>query len=101
MTNHITVHAQTVQQFLNRPDQWNGPYDLLFADPPYAMVKDLVSLFTEVADEALFAPDSWLVVEHAAKTLLPSRLGRCAFLRGYHYGDTALSIFSSPDATQA
>jgi 16S rRNA G966 N2-methylase RsmD len=32
----IAVRSQTVQEFLNHPDQWTGPYDIVFADPPYA-----------------------------------------------------------------
>jgi 16S rRNA (guanine(966)-N(2))-methyltransferase RsmD len=100
MTHHITVHAQTVKQFLGRPDQWGGPYDLVFADPPYAIAQELESLFDNVAIDHLFAADSWLVVEHADKTTLPTHLGRSTFLRRYHYGDTALTIFSFSRAAQ-
>lgn len=101
MTNRVIVRAQTVKQFLGRPNQWTGPYDILFADPPYAAAHDLESLFNDVANEALFAADSWLVIEHAEKTALPAHLGPCTFLRRYHYGGTALSIFSYPDAAQS
>jgi 16S rRNA G966 N2-methylase RsmD len=45
-------------------------------------------------DDRLVAPDAWLVVEHAKKASLPSRLGNSVFLRRYDYGDTALSIFA-------
>ncbi len=94
MTDYMVVYAQTVQQFLRRPEQWNGPYDIVFADPPYAAAHELESLFSNLDEPRLFAPDSWLVIEHAEKTTLPSDLGHSAFLRRYSYGDTALSIFS-------
>lgn len=100
MAQQMTVQAKTVKQFLGRPDQWNGPYDIVFADPPYAIAQELESLFNDVATDRLFAADSWLVVEHAEKTTLPIQLGRSTFLRRYHYGDTALSIFSVSGTTQ-
>lgn len=100
MIHQITIHAQTVKQFLARPDQWSGPYDIVFADPPYALAGELESLFGSTAMDELLAPDSWLVVEHAEKTPLPAHLGRSAFVRRYHYGDTALSIFAHSGAEQ-
>lgn len=95
MTERLTVQAQRVEQFLSRPDRWKGPYDIVFADPPYAVAHELATLFATVDEAALFAPDAWLVIEHASKTVLPAHLGRCAFLRGYRYGDTALSLFAA------
>lgn len=100
MAEHMTVRAQTVKQFLSRPDHWDGPYDIVFADPPYAAAGELESLFGDPALAPLFAADSWLIVEHAEKTTLPAHLGPHAFLRRYHYGDTALSIFSSSGAAR-
>jgi 16S rRNA (guanine(966)-N(2))-methyltransferase RsmD len=92
---HITVYAHTVKQFLTRPEQWEGPYDIVFADPPYALVHDLESLLTQTVTERLLTADSWLIVEHAEKTLLPVSLGSAAYVRRYRYGDTALSLYSS------
>ncbi|WP_342672618.1 16S rRNA (guanine(966)-N(2))-methyltransferase RsmD [Candidatus Nitrospira nitrificans] len=95
--DEIAVRGQTVQQFLNHAVQWNGPYDIVFADPPYAEASELASLLTESQTQDLFAQDSWLVIEHAAKTDLPMSLGCTRFLRRYRYGDTALSLyFRSP-----
>jgi 16S rRNA G966 N2-methylase RsmD len=100
MGHQMTIQAQTVKQFLGRPNQWSGPYDIVFADPPYAIAQELESLFDDAATDRLFAADSWLVIEHAEKTTLPTHLGRSAFLRRYHYGDTALSLFSFSGAAQ-
>ncbi len=96
--HHITVYAHTVKQFLNRPEHWEGPYDIVFADPPYALVHDLESLLTQAVTERLLTTDSWLIVEHAEKTLLPVSLGSAAYMRRYRYGDTALSLYSSSGA---
>jgi 16S rRNA G966 N2-methylase RsmD len=96
----MTVRAQTVKQFLSRPDQWDGPYDIVFADPPYAIVGELESLLGHTSIDRLFAADSWLVVEHAEKATLPASLGSGAYLRRYRYGDTALSLYSHPGIAQ-
>jgi 16S rRNA G966 N2-methylase RsmD len=101
MSDRIDVCAQSVQQFLRRPDHWRGPYDIVFADPPYELTAELESVFAESATDGLFALDAWLVVEHASKTHVPSRLGLSTFLRKYRYGDTALSLFSSSTPAQS
>jgi 16S rRNA (guanine966-N2)-methyltransferase len=89
------IQARTVKQFLTRPDLWTGPYDIVFADPPYDMAYKLEDIFKTV-HATLASPDAWLVVEHASKTTLPDRLGTAIFKKRYQYGDTALSIFSFP-----
>ena len=97
----IAVLGQTIQQFLNRPNQWDGPYDIVFADPPYAEAPELPTLLAGPKADDLFAKDSWLVIEHAAKTALPMLLGCTRFLRRYRYGDTALSLYFRPHTVQA
>ncbi len=101
MGEEIAVLGQTIQQFLNHPHQWNGPYDIVFADPPYAEASELPSLLAEPRIHDLFALDSWLVIEHAEKTALPISLGCTKFLRRYRYGDTALSLYYRPRTVQA
>lgn len=95
MNSLVSVQARTVKQFLARPDLWSGPYDIVFADPPYDMAYKLEEMF-ETVPAALASPDAWLVVEHASKTILPDRLGVTTLKKRYQYGDTALSIFSFP-----
>lgn len=96
----LEVKAQKVEQFLSRPDQWNGPYDIVFADPPYAQSHELLSLFQEPRTDHLFAADAWLVIEHAAKTTFPMSLGHTQLLRQYRYGDTTISLYSCPRTQQ-
>jgi 16S rRNA (guanine966-N2)-methyltransferase len=97
MHSRVMTRAQTVKQFLSRPDQMQGPYDIVFADPPYADTRDLELLLKEVPAAALFAPGAWLVVEHAAKASLAAQHGPCLLHRRYAYGDTAVSVFACPD----
>ncbi len=99
--DEIAVLSQTVQQFLNHPDQWHGPYDIVFADPPYAEASELPSLLAEPRTDDLFALGAWLIIEHAAKTALPVSLGCTQFLRRYCYGDTVLSLYFRPHIVPA
>jgi 16S rRNA (guanine966-N2)-methyltransferase len=94
MADRVMVRGHTVQQFLRQPDRWNGPYDVLFADPPYADVDAFASCLNDVAGDALLAPDARVIIEHAAKTSLPARVGICALRRAYRYGDTSLSLYA-------
>ena len=96
----MSVFSQAVQQFLNRPDQWHGPYTIVFADPPYAEASELPALLAESMTDDLLAMDAWLVIEHASKTALPMSLGCTQFLRRYRYGDTALSLYVRPQTVQ-
>ena len=96
--HELTVRPQTVERFLRHPDQWNGPYDIVFADPPYTETSKLSVLFGAPVTDALFATDVWLVVEHATKTVVPMILGSTSFQRQYRYGDTTLSFYSRPDS---
>lgn len=99
MASSLTVYAQPVERFLSHPDLWGGEYDVVFADPPYTMATELMSIFKDSASDRLFAPDSWFIIEHAAKTKLPPLLGSCVHLRSYRYGDTALSLYSRINRT--
>ena len=101
MAHCMTIQAQTVKQFLSRPDQWGGPYDIVFADPPYALVGELPMLLNQTSLDRLCTADSWLIVEHAEKTALPSTLGTGVYLRGYRYGDTVLSLYSHSGTAQS
>lgn len=97
----IAMRGLTVQRFLDHPYQWNGPYDIVFADPPYAEASELPSLLSGPMADGLFALDSWLVIEHATKTSLPMAVGCTKFLRQYRYGDTALSLYFRSHTVQA
>ncbi len=96
----LSMRAQAVEDFLDNPAQWNGPYDIVFADPPYSDAQTCSALLSEPQTEQLFNVDSWLVIEHATRTTLPVSLGPTQFLRRYRYGDTSLSVYSSPKAVQ-
>jgi 16S rRNA (guanine(966)-N(2))-methyltransferase RsmD len=90
----VFVCPSTVQHFLRHPALWQGPYNIIFADPPYAHAEQLGRLLAHRSSDTLFAADAWLIVEHATKTLLPLALGPCLLRRTYRYGDTTLSLYA-------
>lgn len=96
----VTIYAHRVQHFLNRPDEWEGPYQIVFADPPYAVTDEFITLLSDTATNRLFATDAWLILEHAHKSSVPSSLGCAILRRHYRYGDTALSLYSVSQAGQ-
>lgn len=95
MQNQVTVCAQTVDRFFSQPKYWDGPYDIVFVDPPYTVVLDFVALIEGRETKQLFSADSWLIIEHATKTTLPDSVAGTSFRRRYRYGNTTLSVFSS------
>jgi|SRR5689334_21731567 16S rRNA (guanine966-N2)-methyltransferase len=80
------------QTFFRRPQWWNGPYDVLFADPPYA-VKEAVDLVLGSWGIGLLAEDAVMVIEQDARAKLPTGTDRATLIRRYDYGDTALFMY--------
>lgn len=76
--------------------QSSGPFDLIFADPPYAALPagNLAKLLAPYL--ALLAPAGGLVLEHAARDLPPSLSG-LELSATRRYGDTAISRYVAGD----
>lgn len=78
--------------FLARPQWWNGPYDVLFADPPYA-AKEAIDLVLDSWGIGLLAEDAVMVIEQDARATLPIATDRATLTRRYDYGDSALFLY--------
>ena len=67
----------------------SGPFDRVFADPPYATTDTVPALLEALASAGLFAPDALVVVEHPSKASVA--LGRAfEVLATKRYGDSAV-----------
>ncbi len=88
----LHVCASRVEQFLQHVPSWRGPYDIVFADPPYAMTLDFMSLLDLLPRHGM-AAHAVTIIEHGRKTALPSQVSTLLFHRRYKYGDTCLSLF--------
>lgn len=71
-----------------------GPFDLVFADPPWAMVDGgaAARALGDIVAAGALAQCAWVVLEHAKRTPAPDING---LLRGEtrEYGDTALTFY--------
>ena len=74
-----------------------GPFDLIFADPPYAQAEALLGVVTEALPR-LLAPGGVAVFEHA-KSFDPGEAPRdMERARSRSYGDTTLSFYERPES---
>jgi 16S rRNA (guanine(966)-N(2))-methyltransferase RsmD len=70
----------------------SATYDLIFADPPYALPQ-LPQLPEQILSGSLLQPDGLFILEHSTKTTLPES---AALIRTATYGDSTFSIFRKP-----
>jgi 16S rRNA (guanine(966)-N(2))-methyltransferase RsmD len=83
----IEVRRLTLPAGLTR---LTGPFDLIFADPPYAFegYEDLLAGIVP-----LLAPDGEIVIEHSSRRDLPVEAGPLVRADIRKYGESALSFY--------
>jgi 16S rRNA (guanine(966)-N(2))-methyltransferase RsmD len=70
-----------------------GPFDLIFADPPYDF-EDYEALLNQICAHELLAPEGLLIVEHKHFSHLPESGGALQRSRQKRYGRSALSFYT-------
>ncbi|MPZ21975.1 MAG: 16S rRNA (guanine(966)-N(2))-methyltransferase RsmD [Dehalococcoidia bacterium] len=75
---------------INAGSQLEGPYSLVFADPPYA---DDGALGAVNGLESLLDPGAVIVVEHSGRRQPPERVAGRPALRFKRYGDSAITFY--------
>ena len=85
----VEVFQAPVERALYRLE---GPFDIVYLDPPYADPVPL-QLFALMRERGLLAPDALIVYEHAAKRILPEIPGYRS-VREEVYGDVALAFLA-------
>lgn len=98
LDDKAVVRGCRVEQFLRRLGPELAPFDVVFADPPYAADDELRALSTLLNNISL-AGHGVIVLEHAKRTSIPDSLGGVAATRRYEYGDTCLSVFRAADGS--
>jgi 16S rRNA (guanine(966)-N(2))-methyltransferase RsmD len=78
--------------FLDQKDWWGGPYDVLFADPPYAALDEL-KIVIHAWRPGLLSERATVIIEQDSRTELPAAIDHAALVRRYVYGDTALYLY--------
>ena len=74
----------------------DGPFDLVFVDPPYAeidLLGRLLSIFGADADGRLLAPRGRVVAKHFWRDRPPAAVGLLASERDRRFGETGLTFY--------
>ena len=92
LLDRAQVHVAQAAAFLKRKDWWEGPYDVLFADPPYA-ASDELDILIHAWRPGLLSEHAAMMIEQDSRTELPASIDHAALVRRYLYGDTALYLY--------
>ena len=69
-----------------------GPFDVVFADPPYADDPFEV-LLEKLVENSLIAADGTVFLEHFHKTEMPEAMSGLRLVTRRQYGDSAISVY--------
>lgn len=90
VTDVVSIVAAPVDRALYRIE---GPFDLVYLDPPYASDVPL-HVLRLLRERHLLAPEAIVVYEHAARRILPEIPGYRS-TREEVYGDVALAFLTA------
>ena len=89
VADRLRVVRGDALKFMAAGGDGGGPYDFIFADPPYAL-REMALLPDLIFDNGLLAPDGWLVLEHGRQHQF-QKLAR--FVEERAYGEAVFSFF--------
>ena len=92
LLDQAQLRVGTTQTFLRQPQLWDGPYDVVFADPPYSDGA-AVGLVLGSWHLGLLASEAVMIIEQDARVQAPVATDRARLMRRYDYGDTALFLY--------
>src|SRR5262249_2595112 len=89
LEDRARVHPTTVSSA-----RVSGPFELIFADPPY----DAADAFTQVAElvqrSGMLGDNAVAVVEHRAAVEPPEQLGPLTLVNSRKHGGTRISLYA-------
>ncbi len=94
------VRRGDVFSVLGRLGSRAGKFDLVFADPPYA-VNPFERLLGRLSGLGLLKEDAVVYLEHSTATETPSELPGVKLVTRRKYGDSAVSVYRKSDAPTA
>jgi 16S rRNA (guanine(966)-N(2))-methyltransferase RsmD len=92
LLDRAQVRIGQTAAFLDQKDWWGGPYDVLFADPPYAALDEL-EIMIHAWRPGLLSKRATVIIEQDSRSELPASIDHAALVRRYLYGDTALYLY--------
>ena len=93
--DRASIHHSDAFRYIKK--EADGPYRIIFADPPYYSWQ-IKKLLPVLGRGAILSPGGLAVVEHFRKTDLPEEIGKLRRLRTYEYGGTMLTVYERLDA---
>ena len=97
MQDQADLRVAPIRTFLRQREWWQGPYDVLFADPPYAD-REAVDVVLGSWHLPLLSPEAVMVIEQPIRAEPPTETAGARLLRRYAYGDTALYLYGRAQA---
>ena len=92
--NNLELIQKDVFHFLRKP---SGPYELIFADPPYQM-KGIEEIPGIIFRQGLLKKNGWMILEHSAHL---KGLDDTYLVEKRKYGTVHFSFFSWPSENEA
>jgi 16S rRNA (guanine(966)-N(2))-methyltransferase RsmD len=85
------IFREDVSHFLHKTERWAEPFDLIFADPPYALYTP-GPVIEEILASGLLAPQGVLIFEHS-KHHAPPEFPSLSLRKSRVFGETTVSIW--------
>jgi 16S rRNA G966 N2-methylase RsmD len=86
------VCLRSTESFLRDRRSSTGPYDVIFADPPYAD-QNAVQLVLQSWALGIPTADAVMVIEQATRVEPRTAADGVRLMRRYEYGDTSLLVY--------
>jgi len=86
------IMLKTLPNAIEDTLQFEAPYDIVFADPPYGY-EDITGLLAAVTANRIIDAGGVLVLEHHRKQTFGEEISGLTITRSKVYGDSALSFF--------
>jgi 16S rRNA (guanine(966)-N(2))-methyltransferase RsmD len=94
LSGRADITNQKVISFINRAEQHDLTFDIIFLDPPYHS-DEILNALAAIGRSSLIRPDGLVLAEHFSKIKLPDTFDRLHKIRTYNYGDSVLSLFEA------
>lgn len=88
--SEVTIHKQDVWSFLKRGSEQVKDFDIVFADPPYAM-NNLIELPSTILQSTILKNNGLLIIEHPSNLSWPDVVPDEQRI----YGQTVFSLFTN------
>ncbi|MEW6602206.1 MAG: 16S rRNA (guanine(966)-N(2))-methyltransferase RsmD [Nitrospirota bacterium] len=92
--DRAAVTNQRVMSYINRSEERDVAFDIIFLDPPYHN-DEIISALTAIGRSLIIKPSGLVVAEHFSKKALPDGFDRLRKTKVYTYGDSALTLFEA------